>query len=76
MWTLVIPISGSGSDNRGNMCVCVCVFSPNEGKIKLPLKVSASLAQVLETLDLSKKAEKENQGESVSICGNTFFLCS
>lgn len=43
----------------------MCVFSPNEAKLKLPLKVSASLAQVLEKLDLSKKAEKENQGESV-----------
>ncbi|XP_044040479.1 cysteine and histidine-rich domain-containing protein 1 isoform X2 [Siniperca chuatsi] len=33
--------------------------SSDKPKIKLPHKVSASLAQVLETLDISKRAEKE-----------------
>lgn len=53
--------------------MCVCVFSPNEAKLKLPVKVSASLAQVLEKLDLSKKAEKENQGQSVRASVETLF---
>eukprot|EP00066_Takifugu_rubripes_P029355 XP_011618621.1 PREDICTED: cysteine and histidine-rich domain-containing protein 1-like [Takifugu rubripes] len=43
--------------------------SPNEAKIKLPVKVSASLAQVLEKLDLSKKAEEENQDSRTVLPG-------
>lgn len=41
----------------------MCVCSSDEPKTKLPHKVSASLAQALQKLDLSKKAEKEKQGE-------------
>lgn len=43
----------------------MCTHSPDEAKTKLPLKVSTSLAQVLEKLDLSKKAEREKQGEQL-----------
>lgn len=38
--------------------------SSEEAKTKIPHKVSASLAQALEKLDLSKKAEKEKLGQS------------
>lgn len=37
--------------------------SPDEAKIKLPLKASTSLTEALEKLDLSKKAESEKQGQ-------------
>uniref|UniRef100_A0A3Q3QRH2 Uncharacterized protein n=1 Tax=Monopterus albus TaxID=43700 RepID=A0A3Q3QRH2_MONAL len=36
--------------------------SSDESKIKLPNKVSASLAQVLEKLEISKRAEQEQKG--------------
>lgn len=39
-----------------------CARSPDEAKMKLPLKVSTSLAQALQKLDLSKKAEREKEG--------------
>lgn len=42
----------------------MCACSSEEAKTKIPHKVSASLAQALEKLDLSKKAEKEKLGQS------------
>ncbi|XP_076581158.1 cysteine and histidine-rich domain-containing protein 1 [Chaetodon auriga] len=44
--------------------------SSDEPKTKLPHKVSASLAQVLEKLDISKKAEKESK-ESQAVMQGT-----
>lgn len=44
----------------------MCVCSSEEAKTKIPHKVSATLAQALEKLDLSKKAEKEKLGQCVN----------
>lgn len=44
------------------------VSSPDEDKTQLPVKVSASLQQVLHKLDLSKKVEQEKQGECLTWC--------
>lgn len=49
-------------------CLCMCVFislrvhSSDEPMTKLPQKVSASLAQALEKLDISKRGENEKKG--------------
>lgn len=48
------------------MCVFTC--SSDEAKTKLPHKVSASLAQALEKLDISNRAEKEKKGQRVCVC--------
>lgn len=51
-----------------SVVTCVCVFislrvhSSDEPMTKLPQKVSASLAQALEKLDISKRGEDEKKG--------------
>lgn len=45
-----------------DFCVNVNVCSSDEPKIKLPQKVSPSLTQVLEKLDLNKKEEEQKKG--------------
>lgn len=47
--------------------------SSEEAMTKIPHKVSASLAQVLEKLDLSKKAQKEKLGQCVELSSAQFL---
>uniref|UniRef100_A0A3Q3N8I8 Zgc:92429 n=1 Tax=Labrus bergylta TaxID=56723 RepID=A0A3Q3N8I8_9LABR len=42
--------------------------SSEEPKTKLPHKVSASLSQALEKMDISKRVEREKKGKSVCLC--------
>lgn len=55
-----------------HLCVCVCVClgscSSDEPRTKLPQKVSASLVQALDKLEISNRAELEQKGLS----GDTF----
>lgn len=56
----------------------VC-FSSDEPQSKLPQKVSASLLQALEKLEISKKAELEQKGQCVCVfkpdyCDSFFAL--
>ena len=47
--------------------MCVCVFSSEEPLKRLPQKVSASLAKVLEKMDLSNRAEQAKKGVCASV---------
>lgn len=56
------------------MCVCLRACSSEEAKTELPHKVSAALTQALQKLDLSKRAQKEKEGQCVYVNSDYFLL--